>query len=297
MSVFRPMWCFLVMVLCSTNAWSQGVRTVDFIVMDPGKFVQGQLRGELSGSSGVRMSLDFRDDGHAPDEVAKDGIYSARTKLGDHAVHIDFQSSAKRWSVDTSLPPSPGDTAVRLRLGPEQGVVVIHGDEPMIEHGGGAPSPGTGGTWLWLVLFGGVGIGIGLGLTRLKHVPVRPAEVDGDIPVPDFAPRRVDASRYDALLRTLTSKHFVVVLGDSVELDRVVNVTSDRVTPFELVRRVELLALESGGSVALVVGDVSRVEAEGDRSKALDVAVGRRFSLWVLAGPDSWTAYDEAGTA
>jgi hypothetical protein len=296
MNVCRPILCFLIGALCSTNTWSQGVRAVDIFVMDPGKFVQEQLRGELSGSSGARISLNFRDDGHAPDEMAMDGIYSARTQLGDHVLHIDFQSNTKRWSVDTSLPSTPGDTAVRLRLGPESGVVVIHGDEPMMKNGGEA-GPATGGTWLWLVLFLGVGLGVGLGLTRLRHIPVRPVDVDGDLPAPDFTPGRVDSSRYDALLQNLASKHLVVVLGDSSSLDKVVNVTSTRVTPAELVRRVEILALESGGSVALVVGDLSRVEAEGSVPKALDLAVARRFELWVSDGPQDWSDYDAAGTA
>lgn len=297
MNVYRLLWCFLAGFLSASSAWSQGVRAVDIFVIDPGKFVQQQLKGDLSGSSGVRTSIDFRDDGHAPDQVAQDGIYSARAQLGDHAIHIDFQSQAKRWSVDTTLPTTPGDTAVRLRLGPERSVVVIHGDEPMMENGGEATGPSSGGSWLWMILFLGVGVGVGLGLTRLRHVPVRPVDVGGDLPQPDCRPGCVDSSRYDSLIATLASKHLVVVLGDSAPLDKVVHVTTTRVTPSELIRRVEMLAVKSGGSVALVVGDLSRVEAHGSVSGALDDAVAQRFPLWVVGGPEDWPTYEAAGTS
>ena len=297
MNVCRLVWCFLAGVLCTPNAWSQGVRAVDIFVMDPGKFVQQQLKGDLSGSSGVRTSIDFRDDGHAPDQVAQDGIYSARAQLGDHAIHIDFQSQARRWSVDTTLPSTPGDTAIRLRLGPERGVVVVHDDEPMLENHVGGTNPSSGGSWLWVSLFLGVGVGVGLGLTRLRHVPIRPADVAGDVPVPDWRPSCVDSSRCDSLIAGLASNHLVVVLGESVSLDNVVYVTTPRVTPVELIRRVEMLAVKSGGEVALVVGDLSRVEVEGSAAAALDEAVAQRFQLWVVGGPKDWPTYEAAGTS
>jgi hypothetical protein len=277
-------------------AWAQGVRNVDIYVVDPGQFVKEQLRGDLSGSSGVRMSLNFRDDGQAPDVTAQDGVYSARAPLSDHSIHIDFQSNTKRWSMDTTIPTTQGDTTLRLRLSPEQGVVVIQGDEPMMEGGEGFEGPAGGASWLWLVLFLGVGVGVGLGLTRLRHIGVRPADVDGDIPVPSVNPRRFDAHRLESVLSNLRERHHVVLLGDAGPGHRLVQVTSPRTTPEELVRRVEMLALESGGSVALVVGDPSRVEATGPLSEALDSVVRRRFALWLADGPQEWSDHEAAGT-
>ena len=288
----------IAVILLWLPATADAQRRVDVFVADQGQMVQGTLMGHARGNSGQSMDLVFHDDGREPDEAANDLIYSARMGMADTSVHFVLTAGDKQWTGNTVVPDSETHVAIRLRLGPDGGLVMDHGGT-----GGGPPEPPSGGggmgaaaAWPWAFLLLGLGLGLGVGVRWVGRDRTHVPSLHGTMEHPQHAPRRVSATGAAALLTGPLAECQVVWLGDPPSDGSPVLVCEQpRVTPAELVAAVEHAAVSTTSSMALVATDTARLEVVGrtDPAVALAKQVGGRFALWVVDGPSDWLGSDQ----
>jgi len=299
---------------------AEAQRQVDVFVVDPGQMVQGTLLGRARGNSGQSMELVFHDDGREPDEAANDHVYVARMNMTDTSVQLTLTAGGKQWTGNTVVPDSEARVAIRLRLGPEGGLVMDHGGPTgSAERGAGnsfkaflgpliaggppePPGPGGGGgmgssaAWPWAFLLLGLGFGLGVGIRWVGRNRAHTLVLRGAEASPHHSPRRVPADGLGALLSGPLADARIVWLGEPpVEDAHALVCEQHRVTPAELVAAVEQAGVGSAMPMALVVMDVARLEVSGRADPAVTLAkgVGGRFALWVVDGPTDWDGPDQ----
>ena len=185
-------------------------------------------------------------------------------------------------------------TGLGRNLGEVRPVIptVTRTTRPKSQTGGGA-NLGSGFV-LWALAFVTLGLGMAITLALTGRRPrgaARLAVAAGEA----VDPVHLDAGQVAAALTGPLAGHRVVLLGPAPDHggDAVVSCLEENPLPDELVTAVERLAVSDGPPVALLVTDPEQLDRAGPTDPVLSLGkrVARRFPLWVVDGPEQWSAW------
>ena len=112
---------------------------------------------------------------------------------------------------------------------------------------------------------------------------------------PMIDPMRVDPGDVVAALDhgPLSGTRVVVVGEKPAARAPMIACLEEAPLPSELTAAVERLAAVPGPTVTLLVTDIDRLDSPGrtEPVEALQKAVGGRFPLWIVDGPEGWRAW------